>query len=590
MVSLSDAAEAIRHTLQTIYENPSGHHSLDINLPLHQNALAEYNQDPSPSVSLSDIINALSRALDVVSHYEKDHLASLYSDDNILFIEKLRHCKSLIQIYSSRRHPSSTSIYDLPPELLSCIFEESVSFAPGTYPATALRIASVCRSWRENALSHPRLWSTIAITTQAQSYSVIYGREEVLRLYLHRSRSEPLTIIFRGKRSTLDLQRRPKKSDKPDWSWAQSFVPILRAHEARWQRIRLSRMLCKNEDIEMLFAPVEGALPNFSELQNLTIPSLDRMPLWNYPAFLNAPKLTSLAFDDPKETQFPSVADSQHFRAQITALRIDRCLGIECLFTAMTAFPNIRDLMVYIDRPRRCGNLGRLRILSRVTVLWVGHPPQIMAPTSNLVSRLTWNLSGSSFIEKPFQGLRFKNLDTLHMIYHPEFDDEEDNNDAVIGIGPILDVVCYSASRLQHITFAAIPISGMDIIRILQDLPQLGSLIIHDPNPNDFELPDTPPHRLLCPIDEHLLYQLTAPPSGLPFLPCLKSIELVWTQDIDETTVMDMIESRRGCDTPLQRATLGKLERHINLAPATHQRLRSLRKGGLEFLEEWNSI
>ncbi len=72
------------------------------------------------------------------------------------------------------------------------------------------------------------------------------GREEVLHLYLRRSGTRPLTIIFRGKRSTRDLHRRPKKSDEPEWSWAYSFVPLLRSHEARWGRLRLSRDLCQN--------------------------------------------------------------------------------------------------------------------------------------------------------------------------------------------------------------------------------------------------------------------------------------------------------------------------------------------------------
>ncbi|KAK0216641.1 hypothetical protein EDD85DRAFT_432585 [Armillaria nabsnona] len=315
MTSLFHAAEAIKHTLQSIYENPSGHLSLDIILPFTEESLVKSEADSPPLVSLSDIIDALSITLDDVLHCQKDHLATLISDDSISFLERLSHCKSLIETYSSCRHRSSTSIYDLPPELLSQIFEESVSLTPGPYPATALRIASVCRSWRENALSHTHLRSTITITTQTQSSSVVDGREEVLHLYLRRSGTQPLTIIFRGKRSTLDLQRRPKKSDKPKWSWAHIFVPLLRSHETRWGRLRLSRDLCKTEDIGMLFAPVEDVLPNLSELKNITIPSLNKTPFWGYPTFRNAPKLTSLAFDGLRVGQICSVRKSSFPRA-----------------------------------------------------------------------------------------------------------------------------------------------------------------------------------------------------------------------------------------------------------------------------------
>ncbi|KAK0203271.1 hypothetical protein DFS33DRAFT_1385623 [Desarmillaria ectypa] len=292
------------------------------------------------------------------------------------------------------------------------------------------------------------------------------------------------------------------------------------------------------------------------------------------------PKLTSLGFDDVRVQQFISVRESSFPPAQIRDLRIDRRFGMECLFAAVAAFPNIRDLTVYIDRPHRRAT-PPCRVQLRFPVLWMGTQvfPQIKAPASNLVSCLTWNLTCSSFVPKPFEDLHFNSLDSLL--------DEEMMDDSLIGVDPISEVVSYSASRLQHITFAAMPISGMDIISIVQILPQIRSLVIHDPDPNDYELPDASLHRLLYPIDEHLLHQLTAPPSGSPFLSRLKSIE--WTQDIDESAVIDMIESRRGCDTPLGRATLGKLERHIDLSSATHQRLRDLRKSGLAFSEEWDS-
>ena len=60
MTSLFHAAEAIRHTPQTIYANPSSHLSLDIILPFPKDKLMELHVNSSPLVSLSDIIYALS--------------------------------------------------------------------------------------------------------------------------------------------------------------------------------------------------------------------------------------------------------------------------------------------------------------------------------------------------------------------------------------------------------------------------------------------------------------------------------------------------------------------------------------------------
>ncbi|KAK0184938.1 hypothetical protein F5146DRAFT_1144587 [Armillaria mellea] len=323
----------------------------------------------------------------------------------------------------------------------------------------------------------------------------------------------------------------------------------------------------------MLFAPSGEILPNLSELKNLTIPSLKNIPFWDYPAFWNAPKLTSLSFDGLHVSQLYSARTSLFPRTQITVLRIDKCPYLYSLFEALIAFPNIRDLTVNIDRPH---------------TIRAGFPQTIRRPPeSNLISRITWNLSRTSFVPQPFGGLRFPTLNSLLMKYHASFDEEDDDYSS-IGVDLILNVVSSAASKLQHVTFSAIPISGMEIISTLQILPRLVSLVIHDPNPNDCELPEAPSH-LLYPIDEHLLQQLTASPAGLPFLASLNSIELVWTENIDEGAVMDMIESRRWCEASLERATLGKLEPHVNLAPTTHQRLRDLRKGGLAFSKEWNT-
>ncbi len=136
----------------------------------------------------------------------------------------------------------------------------------------------------------------------------------------------------------------------------------------------------KTEDISMLFAPAEEVLPTLSELKNITIPSLINIPFWDYHAFRNAPKLTSLAFDDVCVGQIGSLRESSFPRTQITALRIDVCPDLESLFNAMVAFPNIHDLRIYIDRPYRTHHRE-----SSVPAT-VGITTQILPPSSSCQS------------------------------------------------------------------------------------------------------------------------------------------------------------------------------------------------------------
>lgn len=96
------------------------------------------------------------------------------------------------------------SIYRLPNEVLAEIFfEVRDSLSDNTW----MRVMSVCRLWRDIAISVPRLWSTIELDLDMANEEVLLGG---LELVLHRSKQAPLdvTVSTRGQTLPVDKIRR----------------------------------------------------------------------------------------------------------------------------------------------------------------------------------------------------------------------------------------------------------------------------------------------------------------------------------------------------------------------------------------------
>ncbi|KAG7443487.1 uncharacterized protein BT62DRAFT_1009301 [Guyanagaster necrorhizus] len=307
--------------------------------------------------------------------------------------------------------------------------------------------------------------------------------------------------------SNLDVQRPAKRGVKPEWCRAQTFVPLLRSHDVRLRRIRLSRKLCTDGNIEMLFAPMDSVLPNLSGLKKTTIPSFDRVPkFWNYSGFLKAPNLTSLSFDDVEEGNFSSILESSFPRAQIVN---DLAHQHEWSLAHRQQGAEIEPGF----------SLNMEAIMQRL------HTKTIQGPSLHQPRFSSDDISRRRSFLIPLQG--YSTLPSLRYRSQTWISSES----------CMLSHSSHLSSSTTLIPKIMIYLKGIALFAISHQR--------------------TPP----------------APAYGAAI------------QDLDESAVMDMIESRRWCETPLERATLEKLEPHINMAPATHQRLRHLRKGRLAFSE-----
>lgn len=92
-------------------------------------------------------------------------------------------------------------MFRLPNEVLAEIFFE---VRDSLNDNTWMRVISVCRLWRDVAISVPRLWSTIELDLDMTSEEALLGG---LKLVLHRSKQAPLDVTVSTRAQTLPVHK-----------------------------------------------------------------------------------------------------------------------------------------------------------------------------------------------------------------------------------------------------------------------------------------------------------------------------------------------------------------------------------------------
>lgn len=92
-------------------------------------------------------------------------------------------------------------IFRLPNEVLAEIFFE---VRDSLNDNTWMRVMSVCRVWRDVAISVPRLWSTIELDLDMPNEEELLGG---LKLVLHRSKQAPLDVTVSTRAQTLPVHK-----------------------------------------------------------------------------------------------------------------------------------------------------------------------------------------------------------------------------------------------------------------------------------------------------------------------------------------------------------------------------------------------
>nr|GAT45740.1 predicted protein [Mycena chlorophos] len=127
---------------------------------------------------------------------------------------------------STAAETRSTTIDELPPELLSLIFLLCVpdDFERTTHPEWILTI-NVCRRWREVALATPQFWANVAF------------HRDIAPLMLARARNAPLSVC-------LDLDAESESGRRLTWD---ERVDLVRGN---WHRIETLHISGNNEILE----------------------------------------------------------------------------------------------------------------------------------------------------------------------------------------------------------------------------------------------------------------------------------------------------------------------------------------------------
>ncbi|KAF8172764.1 hypothetical protein K438DRAFT_1851070 [Mycena galopus ATCC 62051] len=122
-------------------------------------------------------------------------------------------------------------ILQLPPEILSEIFIQCLPTYSATPSSTRapMLLATICRDWREIALSTPYLWCSFIL-----SVDLIKTRDEsaIIRLFetwLSRGGGCPLTMVINGVSSVVSAQH----------TLPPSFISALNQSSSRWHDVNL---------------------------------------------------------------------------------------------------------------------------------------------------------------------------------------------------------------------------------------------------------------------------------------------------------------------------------------------------------------
>jgi len=143
-------------------------------------------------------------------------------------IEKIHTRRRALRTTMNKNH--DRLIPKFPPEIISHIF---IQYSPpseffGIYDGNnPLNLGAVCQKWRELAWATPNLWTSLRIAPLEKYKSNLDDLPQLVKEWLERSASLPLTIIIEDHWDWLDICLR--RNDE--------VINTLNKHPARWRDI-----------------------------------------------------------------------------------------------------------------------------------------------------------------------------------------------------------------------------------------------------------------------------------------------------------------------------------------------------------------
>ncbi|KII90530.1 hypothetical protein PLICRDRAFT_173931 [Plicaturopsis crispa FD-325 SS-3] len=353
----------------------------------------------------------------------------------------------------------------------------------------ALKLGQVCRRWRAVALSTPRLWSTIHLSTNRKYLPA--EPQRLLEVWLERSQPLPLSLSLK-----LGDHFGPTAGDGRRDA-ARSWVDLLTAHSERWEILKFVK------DVPCLdkIRAISDQLPRLHTVELLDFETVDDTDIADVSAILrSAPQLRHMEVDHKYLTTTANLPWTQ-----LTYISVDRFNSNDMPFI-LQHLPNLRKVFLYGGDPHLVPAERRVKVwsgraamtpishtqlvdfgvsgflmsetfpvfdcmtLPNLKVLYVGPPPHGFKRETAAMDTLM--LSVLSFLRRsrcPVESLRLK---------VPEVEDTTHIVKCIHEIGPSLihlDLMCINALRADILSCLTWYPSSLSV-----DLaPNLRSLEMH---------------------------------------------------------------------------------------------------------------
>jgi F-box-like len=224
-------------------------------------------------------------------------------------------------------------IQRLPYDILSDIFilsipdnlQEGWRYTTRSFQCSVMLPGSICRHWRDVAISTPRLWSSISLQLNR---STVDAHVNLTQMWLSRSGQHPLSLQLDGRWYGFD-----------DPLAIHPVLDVVNRHAERWQHI----------DFEMSYAMWKHTRPakyRLIRLHTLLVSDLYLQPQWTTPidTFEVAPQLTSLTMGFNTSSYVLAAPWTQ-----ISTL-VSQGPSLNEFYKALQGAPNLIECGVYIDR------------------------------------------------------------------------------------------------------------------------------------------------------------------------------------------------------------------------------------------------
>ncbi|CAA7265069.1 unnamed protein product [Cyclocybe aegerita] len=374
----------------------------------------------------------------------------------------------------------------LPPEIISRIFVFYASYfdfysmehdvllpRPDNLPVT---LGAVCKRWREIAWATPSLWTTVDVHLDPRSMT--QERSQLLKEWLERSRSLPLTLVIRSESSLSTCVGTPGGLN------ILSIVDSINSHSSRWSSLAIHApsSVASRLHLKITIRPNAADAADNSMSSSMT----DILP---------SPEQVSL-----RGLRFRTVRLdwSNVIHVELSDLFVDECLCLLCEAT----------------KPVSC-NL-------RITQGSDGH----IVPQHEILHIKIGSLE-IAFSDAELLGSFFSriNLPALNYLECDASDFGHGDQDTINAIEAFLS---RSVCPLQHLQLCELRAPNADIIQLLKLLSKLESLYLFNTAVTD-ELLD------------FMVETNTTPEEDNHFLPCLKSFCFGGPQTFSWTSIRRLV-------------------------------------------------